>query len=125
MDLKVERHGRSGVGAMRVLEEWILEITVSGGNNAIEIMITHEEGADVICTVELRMDPIGVRQHHELRDLTEELGPLFVQTSGQLELRRLGGAGRGVTTTELRNEDGTGGNSRRSARNTEGSENAS
>ncbi|KAF8169298.1 hypothetical protein K438DRAFT_1774313 [Mycena galopus ATCC 62051] len=106
---------------MRVLEEWVLEITVSGGNNAMEIIITHEEGADVICTVELRMDPIGIRQHHELGDLMEELGPLFVQTSGRLELRSLGSTGHGVTTTELRNEDGTGGNSRRSARNTKGS----
>ncbi|KAF8134770.1 hypothetical protein K438DRAFT_1787063 [Mycena galopus ATCC 62051] len=125
VDLKVEHHGRGGVGAMRILEEWVLEITVSVRNNAMEIIITHEEGADVICTVELRMDPIGVRQRHELGDLPEKLGPLFVQTSGRLELRRLGSTGHGVTTTELRDEDGTGWNSRRSARNTEGSENDS
>ncbi|KAF8162047.1 hypothetical protein K438DRAFT_1776126 [Mycena galopus ATCC 62051] len=107
---------------MRILEERVLEITNSGGNNAMETIITHKEGADVVCTVELRMDPIGIRQHHELGDLTEELGPLFVQTSGLLELGSLGSTGHGVTTTKLRDKDGTGWNSSRSARNTEGSE---
>ncbi|KAF8169306.1 hypothetical protein K438DRAFT_1774321 [Mycena galopus ATCC 62051] len=125
VDLKVECHGLGGVGTVRILEERVLEITVSGGNNTMEIIITHEEGADVICTVELRMDPIGVRQRYELRDLAEELGPLFVQTSGRLEVRGLGSTGHGVTITELRDEDGTGWDSRRSATNAEGSENDS
>ncbi|KAF8185790.1 hypothetical protein K438DRAFT_1765580 [Mycena galopus ATCC 62051] len=125
VDLKVEHHGHGGVGTVRILEKWVLEIIISGGNNVMEIIITHKEGADVICTVELRMDPIGVRQCHELGDLAEELGPLFVQTSSRLEVRGLGSTGHGVTTTELRDEDGTGGNSRRSARNTKGSKNDS
>ncbi|KAF8193627.1 hypothetical protein K438DRAFT_1761762 [Mycena galopus ATCC 62051] len=125
VDLKVKCHGRGGIGMVRILEERVLEITNSGGNNEMEIIIMHEEGADVICTIKLRVNPIGVRQRYELGDLMEELGPLFVQTGGQLEVRSIGSAGHGVMMAELSNENGTSGNSRRSARDTKDSENDS
>ncbi|KAF8156511.1 hypothetical protein K438DRAFT_1777437 [Mycena galopus ATCC 62051] len=105
VDLKVKHHGCGEIGTVRILEEQVLEIMSSGGNNEMEIIITHEESADVICTIELHVNPIDVRQHHEPGDLAEELGPLFVQTSGKLEFRSVGCAGHGVATAELRGED--------------------
>jgi hypothetical protein len=68
-------------------------------------IITHKESADILCSVELGMNPIGVGDRHELGELVEELSPLLIQSSRRLEAGSIRGTGHGVTTTELRNKD--------------------